>query len=478
MESVDQVENIDYLSSLIDDCIFHIFDWLPIDDLCSISETCKKFKKLSEEYFERKYATEKSVDIIERDGGVICFRQTNNYVRCFHRQIRCVNISLWEVILYEPMLDFIRQNCCKKFKKVKIHGFWSRTFTEGIIDQLQEAETVEFGVYNGVFSLNNVLNHLPKVKHLRLFYRYQFPDARRCHPMQFQLSDQNYVNLQLPIIQYPHLTLFELHIPHLSLLDQLVDFFRMNQTIQRFVCHIQSDTEWMKRIVNAVSQSTIGELIVEVTGSHGINFALIRDDLRALDERDGFTRLELSLGMDATDNLNELATMKSFAGLQLRDLVFMFHLDSPIIKAVSSLANLRILRLQTISDSDNDVLTKFAKRLSTSLVNLEELYCKGNESEIDRIERIIIPFVQNSPKLVNIFVTVPYHAGGNIFDVTKMNVERNKLKINNKLTVCVRMGNHLNQNALQNGRSDNLVQLKRMWFDSSEFFSVLFNAIN
>lgn len=57
------VEEINNFSSLIDDCVFEIFNWLSLDDLCSISETCTKFKTLACQQFMRKYPEKVNIDL-------------------------------------------------------------------------------------------------------------------------------------------------------------------------------------------------------------------------------------------------------------------------------------------------------------------------------------------------------------------------------------------------------------------------------
>lgn len=49
---------IDYFTSLIDDCMFNIFDRLTLHDLCNISKTCVSLRDIAGQYFIRKYPNE------------------------------------------------------------------------------------------------------------------------------------------------------------------------------------------------------------------------------------------------------------------------------------------------------------------------------------------------------------------------------------------------------------------------------------
>lgn len=46
--------------SLIDDCVFSIFDRLSLNDLCSIAQTCKQLYRTSSEYFMQRHKSKVS----------------------------------------------------------------------------------------------------------------------------------------------------------------------------------------------------------------------------------------------------------------------------------------------------------------------------------------------------------------------------------------------------------------------------------
>lgn len=441
MMNVDS-EHIDHFSALIDDCVFHIFNWLSFDDLWCISRTSQKFQALADSYFNRKYPVTNPINIIQDNDGV-SFGRTEKYVKHFSHRFRNVNILFGKRELSEQLVQFIRSKCCDNFNKIFVQGKWSRAFEEGIKDALRNVEIVSFDVWSDDIWLDGIFNCFPAVKHLKLRHGCPISKLRR-----------DYINLKMPDIEYPLLEVFELQIHRFELIEQLQHFFRKNPTIKRFVCTMYCpDTEWLKSIIRIVTLTYIEELFIEVLPGANVDFAFSRNDFRMLEERENFKRLEFSLseslGLNVISNLCELASLNTFKGFHLRNMGFV-NQWSDHIAVMNSFVNLTTLQVQCNRTADAPVSSW--KNLSKNLVCLEELYYSGHVHE-----HILTAFVRNSPKLRKIFV-VPFHFIGRD-KLIELNKERKALKGAANLIIYLQ-SSIFYRVTFQNNKHNVLVQIK------------------
>lgn len=83
---------------LPDDCLFALFEWLPLDDLCAFSRTCKRLQILGQQYFRRKFPSEANaeVEVVIGSRGKICVSPNKKYVKCFQKFITNISIVFCE----------------------------------------------------------------------------------------------------------------------------------------------------------------------------------------------------------------------------------------------------------------------------------------------------------------------------------------------------------------------------------------------
>ncbi|XP_055296389.1 uncharacterized protein LOC129565465 [Sitodiplosis mosellana] len=81
------------LLSLYTECCLHIFEMLPLNDLCSVSKTCKRFQALGKDVYRRRYKSK--VLIIEdiADDGNMALGPDEKYTNCFAEFIQNVSLS-------------------------------------------------------------------------------------------------------------------------------------------------------------------------------------------------------------------------------------------------------------------------------------------------------------------------------------------------------------------------------------------------
>lgn len=152
-------------STLCDDAIFALFEWLPLNELCSVSRTCTKLQKLSEKHFCLKYPQlllEKV--IVQEVNGTIGFKETENYVKCFGHKIE--NVEIKQCKYNKQLLRFMRKNCSMNMKRIELpSGEMPKWFLRGIRKILRNVEFLGIGSIEGV-SLDDILKHCGQIKRL------------------------------------------------------------------------------------------------------------------------------------------------------------------------------------------------------------------------------------------------------------------------------------------------------------------------
>lgn len=432
----------DFFSTSNDDCIFEIFDRLPLNDLCSISRTCKKFKQMAENQFIRKYPELVWRTLrIQKEDGVIGFdhEETERYIQCFSRQCENVAIYLEDKKMDDQLLEFIKTKCSDSIKEIRFYGLNSSSnFQLGIRDCLRSVETIELAENNHDASLclHRLVNSLPNVKQISIVG-----------------SERFLRNVKWSRIECPKLEAFQCDINYGWMVKKLTKFFNRHRTITRFKYYMHSPPiVRVRQILDIVIASeNIEELFFQIDGR--IDFSLIRDQLKMLDQRNNFKRLTLNLCGDAggIQNLAELASIKSFA--ELRFPKHSFKLGRHI-SALISLSNLQTLRLScnfTEADADS---------LSQKLRNLQKLCIDGTQTQASPIRKKVMLFVRNSPKLSSMAIYNP-EISADIFDFGVLNAERKKLKDASKLIISFdRDCGSMNLTPRRKTNNNDLVQLK------------------
>lgn len=161
------------IMSLNDDCIYAIFEFFTLNDLCLITQTCKRFQKLASNHFLRRYprASSKSVITIKENNGKIVKLSSNN-LHCFSRVIQTVELVLALSVNkeYSDLPDFIRSNFCENLKTIKISGgYFSQSFGSAIQNHLKNVEQIS--MYNSFGTNNvydNILKYCPRINTLHI----------------------------------------------------------------------------------------------------------------------------------------------------------------------------------------------------------------------------------------------------------------------------------------------------------------------
>lgn len=428
-------------STLNDDCIFVIFDWLSSDDLCSIGQTCNRLHKLAADQFHRKYPEKVMNEFCLRiSNGEITMLPNENYIKCFSKYIYNLKIQLMQRCTETDILcavEFMRQKCSSNLVRIRFNCFYlPASFGTSIKDFLKTVEIVEFIHCNGQSNYyDSILKHCPKLKHLT---------TDGCS----HDTDMNGLLLR----QNPTLEHFDYGFGNDFCSDKLMIFFQQNTNIKSLAWWLyneHSSTLWPNACIKCIVSNATNLECLYLSVTNSFNFLTICE-LRNLCDRDNFKRLEIQfLGDNATkiliDQGNEFALLKKFSKIHLSAAGLRCAL--PILNSslhqINSVYVNSVCRDLTLSDND--------------LPNVEELHF----SEIPD-DNSLVHIVRHLVKLKNIFIPKNLLFTENyIVDILQLNVEREKLSDASPLVI------YTNHPKNPTNFSHNLVKLKQIKFEKS-----------
>lgn len=361
-----------YFLSMNNDCIFKIFEWLDLDDICSVSETCKQLKLLSSDYFQRKYRQKllHAMRIVAVNGKIELQpneRCVRSFSRCFDAVIVNVdlrgtrNIDVSKLDL--PLL--IRENCNENLSSLQFQSmFLYASVGDCIKSHLEHVETIAFLACDLEGSYQQILRHCKNLKYLSVGE-----------------SFGNKID-QLLLETYPKLEQFNCrYYGRLLMTNNLKTFLKHHPKLKRltwcFHARIREATICDKTLecidMLVENGANLEELFLSFDGTY--NLASICDKLKLLCDRQQFTRLELdfrytTLGYKVSQMMiehgHQLTTLKSLLGLHLCDFS---DYGGNILPTLSTMENLRILQLDTVTS-----LKRLDQLSLSGLSNLEELH--------------------------------------------------------------------------------------------------------
>lgn len=275
-------------------------------------------------------------------------------------------------------------------------------------------------------------------------------------------------------------------------LNDLRIFFRRNINVRRFICRVIMDKlDLVKKLLAIVAEmENIDEFFLVIYSDkedRDLDFALIADDLKMINDREQFKRFELKVDLNKKmKNLGKLSCLNKLKGLLL-PMIENGNFDEVDISSICSFTNLKLLQIDpmyyngdyvyvhdTFStirrifcslDSRAETLVHTYTLLAKRLTKLEELHCAEVRtiSEDNRISmnEFIRPFVRHSANLRKI--VLPFiKIDTNVLEyVEQLNDDRTLLANAKKLTIFV----DETQNDLQESMDNDLVDIKRTKFE-------------
>lgn len=244
------------LLSLVDDCFFSIFNRLPLSDLGSIAQTCKRLHQVSSEYFAHRHGAKKVLIIenVRETGDLVKGPKGEEYVDVLSTSVRNVTLGkqLASTTALERLANFYATNVMVPIKHLRFEGWVSLMKDHGRVIAKIVNKVESFTLSNSmvVGDLHEcILKHLPKMNRLTLWEKDSFNEE-----MSYQWLENSYPNLQY----------FAWHTNDQLRIDLIQFFFRLNPGIRFFSLQTRSQVTLRQLVERKVR---VNELFFTVTGN-------------------------------------------------------------------------------------------------------------------------------------------------------------------------------------------------------------------
>lgn len=220
---------------LNDDCIFHILWNLSSSDLCSMSITCKRLRKLSFDHYPRQYPDER-ITI-----GSVSWSHSNKpnnqlIKKNFRKCIRNIRIESWGTQEnLQHLLDFVDAKSCADWQtfELDIGGLLKEVHTKSIRNRLQNLSSLIITSPHVRLDIHNAL--------------LKYCENLECLELQFHSSfDTFWMTNKYPTIKTLCIALMSPE-SEKSFAAFAMTFFQLNPQIQSIRClGIENGTNWLE----------------------------------------------------------------------------------------------------------------------------------------------------------------------------------------------------------------------------------------
>lgn len=374
------------------DCFHEIFDWLSLEGLNAVGQTCKRLQRIAGSYVNVAYAAK--IVRGENDGIYISSIKSN----IFAEYIQKISISGDRLGAYR----FVAANCSTRLKCLRVYGSLPEGGFEYIKDILRGVEALEMNecLFSGDF-YEKYLRYCPHLKSLSV------SQSSRIHDKSIIIGDGNEWLLR----EYPSLQHLEL-IDFFGLKnDELKVFFDRNPTVRTFSTDSKGLWENRYSILNStlkldtlaidIYQSMIYDCDNRPVSMIDAGYELLVE----LHNRGFYRRLNLYMVFIDRQNINKLLSLR---GIEM--------INGDIVRVERHLAELKAFAVWC-GDEILDIET-----LPMNMPNIERAYFARVTSNR------IIPFICNSPKLRQIRIRKLIDLSQFMrLDLRVLNEERGKL---------------------------------------------------
>lgn len=394
----DDGEN-DTFDSLDDNCCYEIMRRLPLDDLCTLSQTCVRLHNLSVKQFQLDYpAREMHIEGIADDGKLMTGPKQEKYIAAFEKCIRNIVlhgdplVSKFDVLSTYYKQDETMSGLVKHIRLIK----WSEgDFTNAgqtLAPLLKDVETIVFDhVWIGSDWYDTILKYTPNIKCLTVLYRCIFN------------QQQNWLEHV-----YPNLESFQCYGITAIDVERLKDFLQLNPTVR----HVSLYTRWAEDVTVWTENGVkVDELffyihIGDTTGLFEFEYDtdFLKSKVAALNDltKAQNTMLHLMIGdansVSEKELIAEISLLKSnVVGLYLPG---ERNIGKKLATAVSTFENLRVLLIGKCTK--NEIIAQLPK--------LEELFIQYGfkQGNFDEIYQTVRTFVAKSATLNKIYIQNDY----------------------------------------------------------------------
>lgn len=360
------------------DCSDELFDWLPLNTLCTLSKTCKSLKKTVKNYFHRKYPSQEFTI-----GDEFVF--IPQHIECFGDVVQCL-------LLYDTNLsDFQFVGTC-------------------INENVREIEFVRtYTVENRISKdhIDRLRNILQNVKTIR---------AVKC---KFEDDCAKYLLENSKSVEDFAFTIFK---------DlKKTDFqFDKSPTLRNIEILFHSKANVMEAMNFIKGQPLqLSELVLSFCKEHNVFFKSVFDQLDEMYENRYFKRVYLVFDDKSmvVEHINRLESVQGLEGVGLS-----YTVNNDVNNHMADIAKLRNIKFLYIN-----LLLDNADIISQQLQELEEV-----EISVATIDAIF-SFVRYSAKLTRLHIghiRIKKDVRDK-FDAVALNKERAKLKFSRKIFIYI-----------------------------------------
>lgn len=376
LDATETLVDPDHLTALNDKCITQILNRLDLRDLCAISKTCKKIRKLSAKQFEQKYPN--AYIILTEKNEKVRVEAIVPHMQCFSRAIENLNITCVKKEKQLISVHLQSNYANRALNGIKFSGAFSSSFGDQIANTLRLVKCVD--IESAHRGYESILNHCQSVKRMILSWK------------------------QLEPIEHPKIEYLKIDFGgknFKSFADKVKRFFKLNPTIKHIECitHASNIPEFVNLLVEFCRNLEIVSLNARIHHIFSVT-EFLYEPLKKLDALESVK--EIRLTTDRASNVNALAshTLKKLTHLSL-NFYFSFgiverYFNQRYLGEVDLFTNLQFLFLRCDEIKFNS--TDMAKKLP----NLIEFHLKNCQSDFDAFKEVIMPFVSLSPKLKKI----------------------------------------------------------------------------
>lgn len=384
------------LIQLNDDCFFEIFKWLPLEDLCSISLSCKRIRALAEYHFESVYKT-KYVGIEQPEFGprrIYITPEGQTYCRYFLGQIQNVELYLPVNQNIDRLIKFSAKHCSKNLKEIKFcNGVLNADHSFELRDILKKVETIH--CYGSAFNgdiIKDLMKYCTNLKHF--FYENDIPITTNALSSILKMQEMDSVYLKTI----------------LNLDDEEIEKKRRkhsNENIGRFkrlfLC-VDGSSRKISDLLNFIAKhvANIDDLYISVKGE-ATKFEVIDPNIK------DFLQCKVKrLHLEFLDRHFKPSDIPKFPPLSLLyGLNICLRTPSQITDfffLISSLKNLRILRVHTLDNGKRGFERFYKLRHKYSTYGIEELFLGNCSINGNFRSKFISTFIERSPNLKKIII--------------------------------------------------------------------------
>ncbi|XP_055303133.1 uncharacterized protein LOC129568837 isoform X3 [Sitodiplosis mosellana] len=393
------------------DCFDEIFDYLSTADLLGIGQTCKTMQQVVGEYFKENYT---AASMFGGNDGIYRVFSINGMDRAetsgFNKFVRYMSHSFNSL----GPLRYIETNGAQftSLQHLYLIGVdLVTTRVNCLRNNLHQFEIIQ--IKQCTFQCDFYESFLKLCTNLRqLYIQYDIGDIIR-------VEENDWLQKNYPKLEHLELTPIKLMQFNVS---ELAHFLHINPSVRSFSTSIRFLWENQQKFLRSgIQLDTFG---VKIGRNYGLRFrdvldvetSMIFDLLNQLYAQGFYKQLHLFVTHIDEEYTNEIVSVRGLEKLCIKNYIQSYNLP-----LVTNLKELSIM--DTTPTADMEIL-------ANGLVNLERLYlCKTTYNDI-------LPFIRQSVKLNRIIVKGVYFSE-NIFKVSTMNKEREKLKNARKVTIYV-----------------------------------------